>query len=364
MDAYDRIRKYQSGELLPARTGYSYIDKALLGGFYPQHAVAIGARPGVGKSWLAQRIMANVMNAKLNPQANDYVWLRCEFEMNPEDLILRSLSRKMNEDIEDILLKEMNENELKIMQDCLKSENSARITYIPKPVTVEEFQDFLSNEYMPVNKDKKMVFVSIDHTALIQGTGDAKRNIDSLINMCNIAKRTYPNIFFLIISQLNRDIEGRRDPKDQMPRQSDFYQSDTLGQLCTAMIALNIPKRYGYSSYMSFPQNWYPYLERFKSDSGRSFRVDGLLFHHIVKVRQRSLEEIDTIHVDIMKGYERYYPNGGVVRQERPGGSDAPEGSGRPKPEPVPLPPPEIPLERQEIKPDMDFYKEHNETPF
>mgnify|MGYP001035512888 CR=1 FL=1 len=32
MDAYERIRKYQSGELLPARTGYAYLDKALLGG--------------------------------------------------------------------------------------------------------------------------------------------------------------------------------------------------------------------------------------------------------------------------------------------------------------------------------------------
>ena len=32
MDAYERIRKYQSGELLPARTGYAYLDKALLEG--------------------------------------------------------------------------------------------------------------------------------------------------------------------------------------------------------------------------------------------------------------------------------------------------------------------------------------------
>nr|DAL07828.1 MAG TPA: Helicase, ATPase, REPLICATION [Bacteriophage sp.] len=104
MDAYERIRKYQSGELLPAHTGYTYLDKALLGGFYPQHAVAIGARPGVGKSYLAQKIMSNVMNVNINPQANDYVWLRCEFEMNPEDLMLRSLSKKMGKDIQDILI--------------------------------------------------------------------------------------------------------------------------------------------------------------------------------------------------------------------------------------------------------------------
>lgn len=155
MDAYERIRKYQSGELLPARTGYAYLDKALLGGFYPQHAVAIGARPGVGKSYLAQKIMSNVMNVNINPQADDYVWLRCEFEMNPEDLMLRSLSKKMGKDIQDILLNEMSDEEIKEMQKCLKEENSSRITYIPKPSTVDELQNFLWNEYMPINKDKK-----------------------------------------------------------------------------------------------------------------------------------------------------------------------------------------------------------------
>ena len=150
MDAYERIRKYQSGELLPAHTGYPYLDKALLGGFYPQHAVAIGARPGVGKSYLAQKIMSNVMNVNINPQADDYVWLRCEFEMNPEDLMLRSLSKKMGKDIQDILLNEMSEDEVKEMQKCLREENSSRITYIPKPSTVDELQNFLWNVYMPI----------------------------------------------------------------------------------------------------------------------------------------------------------------------------------------------------------------------
>ena len=117
---------------------------------------------------------------------------------------------------------------------------------------------------------------------------------------------------------------------------------------------------------MQFPQGWYPNLERFKSESRRSFRVDGLLFHHIVKVRQRSLEEIDAIHVDIMKGYERYYPDGGVVRQERPGGSDAPVGSGKPDTTVVtlPPPPPSIPLEQQYIPPSDDFNIVHDETPY
>lgn len=61
----------------------------------------------------------------------------------------------MGKDIQDILLNEMSEDEVKEMQRCLKEENSSRITYIPKPSTVDELQNFLWNEYMPINKDKK-----------------------------------------------------------------------------------------------------------------------------------------------------------------------------------------------------------------
>ena len=80
MDAYERIMKYQSGELLPARTGYPYLDKALLGGFYPQHAIAIGARPGVGKSYLAQKIMNNGNNC-------DTLWIAVKNTVSPNDVI-------------------------------------------------------------------------------------------------------------------------------------------------------------------------------------------------------------------------------------------------------------------------------------
>ncbi len=312
-EAYLQIRKYQSGELMPARTGFDYIDKAMLGGFYPQQSLAIGARPGVGKSWLAQRIMDNVMNPVINPQAMDYAWLRCEFEMNPIDLMLRSLSEKMDKPIEDILLYEQTAEEEKRMKEILRAENSKRITYVPRPASVEDLRKLLFESYMPVMRDKKLVIVSIDHTALLAGQEDTMTKVNSLMAMLALAKRTFPNIFFLIISQLNRDIEGRRDPKDHAPKQSDFYYSDALGQFCTLMVALNNPRRLGYASYMNFPEIWYKDLARFKTDTKRSFRTEGLLFHHIVKVRQKSLEEIQSIHVDIMRGYERMYPNGEVI---------------------------------------------------
>lgn len=356
-EAFYQIRKYQTGELRPASTGFPYIDKAMLGGFYPQQSLAIGARPGVGKSWLAQRIMDNVMNPIVNPQAMDYAWLRCEFEMNPIDLMLRSLSEKMGKPIEDILLYEQTSAEDEAMKEILRKENSKRITYVPRPASVEQLQRLLFDEYMPAMKDKKLVIVSIDHTALLAGSEDVMTKVNKLMAMLSLAKRTFPNIFFLIISQLNREIESRRDPKDHMPKQSDFYYSDALGQFCTLMVALNNPRRLGYSSYMNFPQGWHKDLERFKTEGGRSFRTEGLLFHHIVKVRQKSLEEIQSIHVDIMKGYERMYPDGGIVRADR-------VIDNREAPTETTEAPPSYPVEEEKPVVENEYDIPHDVTPY
>ena len=283
---------YRDGKKRPARTGYPFIDEAMLGGLYPGHAMAIGARPGVGKSYLAQRIMANVMNVDMNPQAKDYVWVRCEFEMNPVDLMLRSISRGTGKDMKDILVGEMTADDMDSLRDVLRGEASNRIYYIDRPTTVDAMREAIW-DIMSTFKDKEMVFISIDHTALIQGKGNTKDNIDGLISVCNEAKLTFPNIFLLMISQLNREIDGRKDPKEQAPRQSDFYQSDTLGQLCSLMVAINIPFRYGYDTYMKFPETWYGYLDRFKAKTKKSFMTEGLIFNHIVKVRRRMMEEIN-----------------------------------------------------------------------
>lgn len=304
--AYDEIMEYRTGKRRPASTGFKFIDDAMLGGLYPRHAMAIGARPGVGKSFLAQRIMTNVMDTRRNPQAKDYAWVRCEFEMNPVDLMLRSVSRGIGKDMRDILVGEMSADDMDSMRDILRGESSGRIYYIDRPTSVDTMRQAIW-DMMPMFNDKEMVFWSIDHTALIQGRGSAKDNIDGLISVCNEAKLTFGNIFFLMISQLNRDIDGRKDPKEQAPRQSDFYQSDTLGQLCSLMVAINIPSRYGYDTYMRFPESWYPGLDRFKVAGGRSFHTEGLIFNHIVKVRRRMMEEIDTLWIEPMRGYEDRY---------------------------------------------------------
>ena len=314
-EAYENILKYRRGELIPAKTGYDYIDEALLGGIFPQHAIAIGARPSVGKSYVAQKILENVMNPMINPQAEDYFLVNCEFEMNPQDLLLRRMSQDMKKRAPEILRRQdSNTVEEMRMFEILQGEIRNNIIYIDAPCTVKEFEAAVYH-IATKHKDKRLIIFKVDHIALIKRMGlDPKSAIDDLVAVMNEAKLVYKNIFFLIISQFNREIEGRiKSPQEQPPRLSDFYQSDTLGQLCTLMIGLHNPRRYGLDKYMIFGKDWYQTLDRFKTENKTSFRTAGLVFHHILKVRQVSMEELtNTIHPEILPGHGWMYGEGGT----------------------------------------------------
>ena len=312
-EAYENIRKYQSGEVLPAKTGYDYLDEAMLGGFRPGQAIVIGARPAVGKSYVAQKIVETVMNPSINPQASEYLLVNCEFEMNPQDLLVRRMSREMKRGAADILRRhEVKEAEEKWMRNIVDREIRKNIIYVDSPCTAKEFEmavDHIANK----NRHKRMIIFKIDHIALIKRIGmDPKSVIDDTVAVMNEAKLKYKNVFFFIISQFNREIEGRLKSKlEQAPRQSDFYQSDSLGQLCSVMIGLHNPRRYGLQEYMTFNKAWYPSLDRFKTVNKTSFRTEGLLFHHVLKTRGVSLEELThTIYPEIMPGWGGRYFEG------------------------------------------------------
>ena len=67
-------------------------------------------------------------------------------------------------------------------------------------------------------------------------------------------------------------------------------------------------------------------LDRFKTETKTSFRTAGLVFHHILKVRQVSMEELtNTIHPEILLSLIHIYGKGrGVVGGSRSGKESTP----------------------------------------
>jgi hypothetical protein len=111
---------------------------------------------GEGKSYVAQKIMENVMNPYINPQASEYFLVNCEFEMNPVDLLLRRINRETGRSIRDILLKKQTKLEDAKIAEILQKETNPNIVYIPQPCSAQEFEEAVAM-VCEAQKDKKLV---------------------------------------------------------------------------------------------------------------------------------------------------------------------------------------------------------------
>ena len=81
------------------------------------------------------------MNPMINPQAEDYFLVNCEFEMNPQDLLLRRMSQDMKKRAPEILRRQdSNTVEEMRMFEILQGEIRNNIIYIDAPCTVKEFE--------------------------------------------------------------------------------------------------------------------------------------------------------------------------------------------------------------------------------
>lgn len=310
-ETVSELEKYQSGESLPVKTCYGYINKLLLGGIRPQQCIAICGRSGTGKSYAAQKILESILDKDINPQADDYVLLRCEFEMNPMDLLLRRISREMDRPMADIIGRKQTASDEAKIRSIVDKEVRDNIFYIPSPCSVDELRIGLDSMFLPAFKSKKMVFVSIDHIGLTKVlNGDPQGTLNSTVAMINDLKLKHKNVVFIVLSQLNRDIEKRTDPKNHAPVMSDIYNSDTLAHLCSLIITLHNPYSLNIDKYMAFGKGKYKWLDKFKSDGGNSFKTEGLIFHHVIKNRMKENEKFmqnRTIFVEVISGYELMY---------------------------------------------------------
>lgn len=305
--AYNEIRSFQRKEKVPAKTGYDYIDKLLLGGLYPETVMIIGGRPGGGKSYFAKKIEDTIMDLQINPRSANYVFLNCEFEMTARSILLRRLKEKTGRRMTDILLTEPTDYELKEIHDTCLLECDPRVSYISEPVDVPTLDRNIES-YCELHKDKELILVKIDHIAMTQGRGAKPDILDDLCAMVNKFKLKRKNIAFILLSQLNREIEKRiGNPANHFPLLQDLYQSDAIGQTCTIALAVHSPLRYGIEKYGLFGKRRYPYLDRFKSDTNTSFKTEGLIFYHVLKVRDMEEPILDDVQIEIFPGYERLY---------------------------------------------------------
>lgn len=309
--AKELLKKYQSGELVPIKTGRAWLDE-IFGGLMPMDIVTIAGMSGGGKSFELQRIKNYVMNIENNPGAANFVWLSNSLEMKFISNIIRDLNIQLKKSKRKILTEQFTDEEKLLVNDYFANSTDSRFYINEEAVTPEVFESEM-RAFLSLHRDKEAVFIDIDHIALQRDkNGNKKATVDEITEVMNRLKKEFPNTYWIVLSQLNRNILERIREKDNqaMPNRGDVFQSDSMFFISDYLYVCHNPHRLGINQFSRVNAEIYDYLEKHFTEESKgkvSFDTLGKIFYIVLKMR-----EADILYKDIyieeveVEGKEKY----------------------------------------------------------
>ncbi|MFT6125775.1 MAG: hypothetical protein ACJAVA_000216 [Flavobacteriaceae bacterium] len=294
---FAEIKKIQTGEKLLPKTGFDFIDDHL-GCMLPGDVALLSSPSGTGKTTIAQKIKKNLLNIELNPDAANYVYVDYSLEMKVFNLLMRASAEILKKKKSEILFNEFTEEEQTKIRAYYETLQDDRQFLDQVPPTPEEFYND-AREFCIKHKDKSAIFFSFDHVLLAKGS-DKKRMLEEFAEKINQLKLEFDNVYFILISQNNRQIYSRIAEKSNLaaPNPTDVFGSSFLDQLCSFNIVFYAPFKAGIKEYMKVNPTRYQHLSEYfgeEDNKGRvSFHTEGLIFAHAIKTR-----ESDNMYKDI-----------------------------------------------------------------
>lgn len=287
--AFRELKLIQTGKKKLVKTGEEMID-CHLGGLLPGDVILLSGLSGHGKSETLYTIKRNILSTEVNEEASEYVFLDMSLEMKIFNILLRGMHSRMDKKKSEILFNEFNEDEKVIAKEYFDSLQDDRQYVNQSPASPLEFYT-ATREFLEEHKDAKAVFVTIDHILLMTGA-DKTKVIEQTIEYVNLLKLEFENVYFLVLSQLNRKLYDRVDEKSNRsaPSAIDLFGSSFMDQIASYNIMLFNAYKAGIEQYMKVNPERYSYLEKYFGDEDtkgrRSFNTIGLIFFHIEKTRE------------------------------------------------------------------------------
>lgn len=289
-EAFKELKKLQTGQKKLVKVGFDSVDSHI-GGLLNGDILLFSGLSGHGKSETLFELKDNVLNTAINPDAMDYVFLDISLEMKVFNIILRGLHRRMTKSKKDILFTEFSDEEKSICKQYFESTQDDRQFISQSPSTPDELYKHLK-VFLAEHTNKKAIFVAIDHILLLNGA-DKKGVIDNTMEYLNQLKLEFDNVYFIVISQLNRSVLARVAEKNNMasPTSADLYGSEFMQQAASYSVIVFNPFKVGIQQFMKVNSEFYDYLsEHFGDEDSRSgkisFNTIGKLFHIVTKVRE------------------------------------------------------------------------------
>lgn len=305
-EAISQLHRYQTGEDKVVLTGRKYIDKHLKA-LLPGDVITVFAPSGVGKTEEFSKIFRKFLNEKVNSDANNYVSLEFNLEMQYFNLFLRDAAKKFNKKKSDVLLKEFTDEEKQLIKEYHKALSDNRRFIVEDTVNTKEMFDIM-DEFFEQHKDKSAILCGIDHVGLILPSEKGEDPLERITTYINILKKKYKNVYFVLLTQMNRSYYNQ-EPKERannlIPTTSMIYGASHFEFLSSYIVAIVNPfKTFGVREYMKVKPDRYPDLKDFQTYEDKkgfiSFDAIGKMFYHILKLRD-SDHMFDTLHIEEME---------------------------------------------------------------
>lgn len=260
-DAIRTLNRFQKGDVNPIKTSFDFLNDICLGGLLPNLIISILGRPAHGKTYLASQIKEDI----LKDTTRDIGLLYYNWEMPAFALLLTQLKKKLNKQYVDILYNEPTEQEQPIYKEVAGEFRDDRLITVERSLTPTEF-DYVTRKYVSENLHKEQLFVVVDHIGITKGT-NKQQTIFEILEVMNGIKLDYPNkITFIVLGQLNREIEKLWRTRDINPINlrvtSEYvYGADAIMQYSDVIVASVIPSRAGLEEYCTIHRERNPHLE-------------------------------------------------------------------------------------------------------
>lgn len=272
-DAIRAITRLQNKKMIPIAVSYGFLNELCLGaGILPNLIISLLARPGQGKTYMAQTIRKDLLSDK----SKNIGILYFNWEMPWFSLLLIELKKKLRKSFKDILGTKPTTEEKIQMKEVADALRDDRFTSVDISLDAKEFE-YVCRKYIEDNLHRDQIFIFIDHI----GIGKGKNKLEvmfEIMEVCNRLKLDYPNkLTFFPLSQLNRDIERLWRTRDVNPMNlrvtSEYiYGADAIMQYSDIVVASVIPQKAGFADlgYCVVNRNSHEHLEEHVMDSEKT----------------------------------------------------------------------------------------------
>lgn len=211
----------------------------------PDTITVIAGRSGSGKSLLLDNIRNKIFSQE------GFCVLSFELEMLPQYQILRTVAASKGERLDDLLNGQLTSSQL----EDIRRRPQYYVDYVS---SVDEVVA-ITQQFVRESSYQKIV-VTIDHALLVDISSGEKNGLDnlmlSLIQLKKVLSTWSKEIYFVILSQLNRNIEGDEritNPFSHIPKRSDIHGSSAIFTAADYVFVIHSPATIaGFSSFYTW----------------------------------------------------------------------------------------------------------------